>query len=81
MTTPTPPDQEPSELPSMPRVDPRYLIIQKLGAGGMGMVFRALDRLKGEVIALKRLAPPDSPEAAATPVLDSDARLALAQEF
>lgn len=78
--TPTTPDSKFDDEPSLPNVDPRYLIIQKLGSGGMGMVFRALDRLKGEVVALKRLSPPDSFEIS-TPLLDSDARLALAQEF
>ena len=80
MTIPPSPEQEPIEQPSLPNVDPRYLLIQKLGAGAMGTVFRALDRLKGKVVALKRLSPPESNEGS-TPILDSDARLALAQEF
>src|SRR5215475_3910358 len=76
------PDEQPSQpsQPPQPSVDPRYIVIQKLGAGGMGMVFRAIDRLKGDVVALKRLALPDA-DGVNTPVLDTDARLALAQEF
>ena len=33
----------------------RYAITAKLGEGGMGAVFRALDRLTGEQVAVKRL--------------------------
>ncbi len=79
-TEPNRPDEKAAEQSSPPSVDPRYILLQTLGKGGMGMVFRALDRLKGEVVALKRMALPD-PEGVNTPLLDSDARLALAQEF
>jgi eukaryotic-like serine/threonine-protein kinase len=33
----------------------RYLVVEELGHGGMGIVYRALDRLTGQMIALKRV--------------------------
>jgi hypothetical protein len=57
----------------------RYQILNELGSGGMGEVFRVLDRLTGRVATLKRL------KAAHTLESDSigaaDCRIALAQEF
>lgn len=54
----------------------RYHLLNRLGSGGMGAVYRAEDRLSGELVALKRL--PTSP----LPAADSpELRLALAQEF
>jgi serine/threonine protein kinase/tetratricopeptide (TPR) repeat protein len=58
----------------------RYRLLDKLGEGGMGMVYRAFDRLTRETIALKRLVTP------ATALPDNDlntnaTRLALANEF
>lgn len=34
-------------------IDQRYMLMDKLGEGGMGVVYRALDRLTGQSIALK----------------------------
>ncbi len=58
----------------------RYELYEKLGAGGMGAVYRAFDRLTGETLALKRVHLPDSPAAA---LFDTkpDLRLILAREF
>ncbi len=47
----------------------RYLLLSSLGAGSMGTVYRALDRLTGRIVALKKVS--TSP----------DSHLALANEF
>jgi serine/threonine protein kinase len=33
----------------------RYILHQKLGQGGMGIVYRATDRLNGKQVALKQV--------------------------
>jgi serine/threonine protein kinase len=40
------------------RLSGRYILQQKLGQGGMGAVYRALDRLTQETVALKRVTMP-----------------------
>lgn len=62
-------------------VSKRYVLQDQIGQGGMGVVYRALDRLTGKTVALKRVL-------SASEVIDfstsydlNDFRLGLAQEF
>ena len=61
-----------------------YKIKEELGRGGMGIVYRTLDRLTGEKVALKRLTVPGEhlDFLSRTTYADTDdIRLVLAQEF
>src|SRR5262245_28027841 len=64
-------------------VTKRYLLTGNIGAGGMGEVYRATDRLTGRTIALKRVTTPTERLVFASKPDDSDADLylALANEF
>lgn len=75
----------------MERIANRYELQQRIGEGGMGKVYRALDRLSGQAVALKRvlLAPAETPTRPAKPGTQAlvtaggtlDYRYAIAQEF
>lgn len=59
----------------------RYQIIDLIGQGGMGTVFRAYDRLTGEDVALKRVTAMGQHIQFASSGAYNDYRLALANEF
>ena len=59
----------------------RYVLMQPIGQGGMGEVFRAHDRLTGETVALKRVHLPPEKRESMTRSDGADLRMALAREF
>jgi predicted ATPase len=69
-----------SDTISYPLIGYRYELWEPLGQGGMGRVYRAKDRLTGEVVALKQvsLALPGS---SVTSSDQAQAQVALAHEF
>jgi serine/threonine protein kinase/Tfp pilus assembly protein PilF len=63
-------------------INNRYTLHEQLGAGGMGAVYRATDRLTGDTVALKRVLQMAGRQAGNTPTDDAnDARVALSTEF
>ena len=71
-------------LPELPlqRIGNRYILAEPLGEGGMGIVYRAFDRLTGEQVALKRVFTPVETLQFNTRVEDeTNLRLMLIKEF
>ncbi len=59
----------------------RYILKDKLGAGSMGAVYLAHDRLSGDLIALKRVHPSTAADDLIDPVLSTQVKLSLTHEF
>jgi hypothetical protein len=62
-------------------INNRYLLQEKIGQGGMGIVYRAVDRLTQQNVALKRVTVPAEKLEFASSSSSKNFRLALAQEF
>lgn len=65
----------------MTAIQQRYILETQLGAGGMGMVFRAYDRLTSQHVALKRVSAPTDQLDFTSKLSSDDHQLALAIEF
>jgi serine/threonine protein kinase/tetratricopeptide (TPR) repeat protein len=62
-------------------INKRYILHEKIGTGGMGTVYRATDRLSGQVVALKQVTAPTQNLVFMSRSEGLDLHLALAQEF
>src|SRR5215510_8202969 len=65
----------------LPIIGRRYQLTGKLGAGGMGVVYRALDRLNADTIALKTVTTSPEDLLFASKAENTNFRLALSGEF
>lgn len=62
-------------------INNRYELLEKIGAGGMGEVYQAHDRLTSDIIALKRVLVAPDQLVFNSQTIDTNLWLALAQEF
>jgi tetratricopeptide (TPR) repeat protein len=64
-----------------PAIGKRYVLLERIGEGGMGEVYRVTDRLSGSDVALKRVTLPAEQLMFTSRGDRTDTHLALAQEF
>lgn len=71
----------PVPSPDVPElVGRRYRVVNQIGHGGMGTVYRAIDRLTGQIVTLKRVIG-ELDSAGDSGSRQQEARVALAREF
>lgn len=64
-----------------PMIGNRYQPVRELGKGGMGVIYAALDRLTGQMVALKLIATSAVKASLETGQYPEDLKLALSREF